>query len=68
MKKKLYRQPELTITTIHFTNYLLTGSPFIINKDAGSSDDEYYNDNLSMFLEPLEDFSDPYDAPQSFEV
>ena len=68
MKNKKYERLELTITEIRFTTYLLAASPFIINKDAESSGDEYYNDNLSMFMEPAEDFSDPCEDIRSFEV
>lgn len=68
MMKKVYNTPQVVVTELRFTTTLLAGSPFIINQDAGSSDGEYYDDNLSQFLEADEDFSEPNLAPEFFEV
>ena len=68
MMKKVYNTPQVVVTDLHSATALLAGSPFIINHDAGSSDGEYYDDNLSQFLEPDEDFSEPNLATEFFEV
>ena len=68
MMKKVYNTPQAVVTDLHFTTTLLAGSPLIMNQEAGSLDGEYYDDNLSQFLEPDEDFLEPNLAPEFFEV
>ena len=68
MMKKVYNTPQVVVVDLHSATTLLAGSPLIMNQDAGSSDGEYYDDNLSQFLEPDDDFSEPNLAPEFFEV
>ena len=68
MMKKVYNTPQVVVADLHSATTLLAGSPLIMNQDAGSSDGEYYDDNLSQFLEPDDDFSEPNLAPEFFEV
>lgn len=65
--KKIYNTPEIVVVELRFATTLLAGSPSVTNKDAGSSDGEYYDDNLSQFLEPNVDFSEFDDSLEVFE-